>query len=121
VRLAIANPKLAPYGVAARQVLERLGLWDALQPKLAMGQNIGQTHALVSTGAAELGFVAWPQVGAGVAGSVWRVPADLHDPIRQDAVLLWHGAENPAAKGFLEFLKTGGARSYIRASGYGTL
>jgi molybdate transport system substrate-binding protein len=65
--------------------------------------------------------VAWSQVQTGVTGSVWRVPDSLHDPIRQDAVLLWHGAENAAAKGFLEFLNTGGARSYIRASGYGTL
>ena len=120
-RLAIANPKLAPYGVAARQVLERLGLWDALSGKLAIGQNIGQTHALASSGAAELGLVAWSQVQTGVTGSVWRVPDSLHDPIRQDAVLLWHGAENAAAKGFLEFLNTGRARSYIRASGYGTL
>ncbi len=119
--LAIANPKLAPYGLAARQTLERLGLWDALQGKLATGENIGQAHALVSSGAAELGFVAAAQVQTGVSGSVWQAPEDLHDPIRQDAVLLWHGAENPAARGFLEFLNSGGARTFIRASGYGAL
>jgi molybdate transport system substrate-binding protein len=119
--IAIANPDLAPYGLAARQVLERLGLWDALADKLAMGQNIGQTHALIATGAAELGFVAYSQVHTGVAGSVWLTPDDLHDPIRQDAVLLWHGAENPAAVGFLDYLNNGPARDYIRSLGYGTL
>jgi len=120
-RLAIANPKLAPYGLAARQVLERLDLWPALSDRLAMGQNIGQTHALVATGAARLGLVAYAQVSMGVAGSVWLVPEALHDPISQDAVLLLHGADNPAAIGFLDYLNNGAARDYIRSRGYGTL
>lgn len=117
-RLAIANPRLAPYGAAARQVLERLGLWEALQDRIATGENIGQTYALVASGAAQLGFVAASQAARGATGSVWPAPAGLHDEIRQDAALLWKGAENPAAKGFLAYLDSGHARGLIRSRGY---
>ena len=121
--VAIANPDLAPYGVAARETLQALGLWDSLQPKIVMGQNIGQTHALVAAGAAELGFVALSAVSGPnlpMEGSRWDVPQDLHAPIRQDAVLLTHGADNIAARAFLDFLRTPRAAEMIARFGYGT-
>ena len=117
--VAIANPALAPYGVAAQETLVALGLWDSLQAKLVRGQNVGQAFALVDSGAAEVGFVALSAVLAdGVGGSHWRVPADLHAPIRQDAVLLDHGSGNLAAQGFLDYLRTTQVRGSIAAAGY---
>ena len=117
--VAIANPDLAPYGVAAKETLQALDLSDALQPKIVMGQNIGAAFALTSTGAAEVGFVALSAViDLGVGGSSWIVPQDLYAPIHQDAVLLIQGAANPAAIGFLEYLKSPEARRLIAASGY---
>lgn len=118
-RLALANPDLAPYGAAARQVLESLALWDTLQPRLVRGENVGQAYALVASGNAELGFVAASQVVDG-AGSRWEVPPATHDPIRQDAVLLVHGRDSAAARGFLAFLQTPDAQAMIRAAGYAT-
>lgn len=121
--VAIANPDLAPYGVATQATLQSLGLWDALQPKIVMGQNIGQTHGLVATGAAEVGFVALSAVvspRAHTTGSHWIVPQAMHAPIRQDAVLLSHGADNPAARAFLSFLRGPDAAAVIDAFGYGT-
>ncbi len=120
--VAIANPDLAPYGVAAREALQRMGLWEALRPKIVMGQNIGQTHSMVATGAAEVGFVALSAVLSPRTenkGSRWDVPQDLFTPIRQDAVLLSHGADNPAARAFLDFLRTPGAAAIINSFGYG--
>jgi molybdate transport system substrate-binding protein len=118
-RLAIANPRLAPYGHAARQVLEKLGLAASLQGRLAHGENIAQTFQFVASGNAELGFVALSQLTEGSApGSRWRVPAALYDPIRQDAVLLVHGERNPAARQFLEFLRRPDSRQLIRLAGY---
>lgn len=121
--VAIANPDLAPYGVAAREALEGLGLWDQLQPKIVMGQNIGQTNSMVATGAAEVGFVALSAVLSPRTenrGSRWDVPQELFTPIRQDAVLLNHGADNPAARAFLDFLRTPEAIEVIEGFGYGT-
>jgi molybdate transport system substrate-binding protein len=120
--LAIANPELAPYGLAAQQTLEKLGLWDALQPKLVRGENIGQTFQMVESGNAELGFVALSYVLSGrnqKPGSRWDVPFELYRPIRQDAILLGHGADNQAARAFLAFLKTPEAREVIERFGYG--
>lgn len=119
--LAIANPRLAPYGVAAQQVLTRLGLWDAIQPKLIQGENIAQTHQFVSTGNAELGFVALSQVhvdGGVRTGSAWVVPGRFHQPIRQQAVILARGEGKPAALALLEYLSSEEARSIIRSYGY---
>jgi molybdate transport system substrate-binding protein len=119
--LAIANPDLAPYGVAARQTLEALGLWDDLQEKLVVGQNIGQAHALAATGAAELGLVALSAVTSPDQpphGSLWQVPQALFAPIRQDAVQLLPGADNPAAAAFLTFLRSPEAAMIIEAYGY---
>ena len=120
--LALANPKLAPYGEAAMAVLQARGLLEALRPRLVMGESIAQAHQFVATGHAELGFVAWSQLqasGQPVTGSVWRVPATLYPPLRQDAVLLKPGAGQPAALALLAYLKTPAAQALMQAHGYG--
>ena len=117
--LAIANPDLAPYGAAARDVLMARGLWDRVQPRLVRGQDIGQAHSFVQTGNAELGFVAWAQIkqpGREITGSYWLVPESLHRPIEQEAVLL---RDVPAARALMEFIKGAEAREIIRSYGYG--
>jgi molybdate transport system substrate-binding protein len=121
--LAIANPAVAPYGVASRQVLQSLNLWKDLKHIIVMGENAGQTHALVETSNADLGIGAFSLVAGdgNLRGSAYlQIPENLHAPIRQDAVLLRHGAGNQAATGFLEFLKTEGAQSTIASLGYST-
>lgn len=118
--LAIANPRLAPYGRAARQVLERLGLWQSLQDKLVRGENIAQTYHFVRGGSVPLGFVALSQLhqpGSAAGGSRWEPPAKLYDPIEQQAVLL---SDTPAARAFLRFLRSPQAKAVIRANGYRT-
>ena len=120
-RIAIANPKLAPYGAAAVEVLAKLGLLQALQPRFVQGENIAQTFQFVSTENAPLGFVALSQVyaeGRISQGSGWMVPASLHSPIRQDAILLGRGRENAAASALLTYLKGDKARAVIRSFGY---
>ena len=119
--LAIANPDLAPYGVAAKEALTNLGLWDAVQPKIVLGQNIGQVFALANTGAADAAFVATSALvgpDAPVTGSRFDVPQDLFTPIRQDAVLLNTGKDNVAAVAFLAFLKSDQAKEIINDFGY---
>ncbi|WP_459205404.1 molybdate ABC transporter substrate-binding protein [Pseudomonas sp. MLB6B] len=119
--LSIANPKAAPYGLAATQVLEQLKLTDATRAKLVEGQNITQAYQFVSTGNAELGFVALSQIykdGKVNEGSAWIVPANLHEPIRQDAVVLSKGQDNPAAKALVDYLKTPKAAAVIKSYGY---
>ncbi len=118
--LAIADPAIAPYGLAAVQSLRKLGLYDRLKPKIAQGSSIAQTFQFVQTGAAEVGFVALSQVINRPEGSRWIVPATLHSPIDQQAVLLKTGANNPAAKAFMAFLKSATARAIIRRYGYET-
>lgn len=119
-RLAIANPTTAPYGAAAVQVLERLGLYEHLQDRLVLGNNINQSYQFVYTGNAELGLVALSQLSQSeIAGSRWEVPEDLYAPILQDAVLLSIGAENPVAQGFLAYLRSEAARHIIQRHGYG--
>ena len=120
--LAIANPKLAPYGRAARQVLAARGLEQALAPRLVTAESIAQAYQFIATGNAELGFVALSQVavpGKPLLGSVWRVPTTLYGEIRQDAVLLKLGEHRPAAAALLAYLKTAPARAVIRSYGYG--
>lgn len=120
-RLSIANPKTAPYGAAAVETMKALGVLDAVTPKLVQGENIAQAYQFVATGNAPLGFVALSQVfedGALKGGSAWIVPAKLHQPIRQDAVVLAKGAANPAAKAWLAYLKSEKALAVIRAYGY---
>ena len=119
--VAIANPDLAPYGIAARETLEALGLWQQMQPKIVMGQNIGQTHSMVATGAAEVGFVALSALQGPhrlPSGSRWDVPQELYTPIRQDAVLLAAGREHAAAQAFLAYLRSPLSRTAIEAFGY---
>ncbi len=119
--LAIANPKTAPYGAAAVAVLKNLKRYDALEPKLVQGENIAQTQQFVSTGNAQLGFIALSQVtvnGRIASGSGWIVPANLHAPIRQDALVLAKGRANPAATALASYLKSDKARGIIRAYGY---
>lgn len=119
--LSIANPKAAPYGLAATQVLAKMGLTDQVKSKIVEGQNITQAYQFVSTGNAELGFVALSQIykdGKVSGGSAWIVPADLHDPIKQDAVILNKGKDNPAAKALVDYLKGPKAATVIKSYGY---
>lgn len=118
-KIALANPKTAPYGAAAVAVMTRLGVLEALQPKFVQGNNIAQTLQFVDTGNAQVGFVALSQVIRRSDGSRWVVPVDLHAPIRQDVVLLKKGADDPAARSFLDFLKGPEARAVIEKFGYG--
>ena len=119
--LAIANPKTAPYGVAAMQAMIKLGVWESLQPRIVMGENLGQTVGFLESGNAELGFLALSQVldeKLKGKGSRWDVPESLHEPIRQDAVLLTKGENNPAARALMEFLHGPQARVIIERYGY---
>jgi molybdate transport system substrate-binding protein len=121
LHLAIANPELAPYGLAAQHTLQNLGLWEELQGRLVRGENIAQTFQMVESGNADLGFVALSYVVSKRnknPGSRWDVPAELHEPIRQDAILLRRGAANEAAKAFLAFLRSPEAREVIERFGY---
>ncbi|MGE1172906.1 molybdate ABC transporter substrate-binding protein [Pseudomonas sp. BW7P1] len=119
--LSIANPKAAPYGLAATQVLEKLKLTEATKTKIVEGQNITQAYQFVSTGNAELGFVALSQIykdGKVASGSAWIVPASMHDPIKQDAVILNKGKDNAAAKALVDYLKGPKAAEVIKSYGY---
>lgn len=119
--IALADPKLAPYGEAAVEVMKKRELFDKLQPLFVKGENIAQTHQFVSTGNAELGFVALSQVidsGKIAGGSGWLVPSDLYKPIRQDAILMKTGEENPAAAALMKFLKSPEALAIIKKYGY---
>lgn len=117
-KIAIADPETAPYGLAAIETLRKLGLQDRLAPKLVTGTSITQAYQFVDTGAAELGFVALSQLATHRRGSRWIVPAVHHTPIDQQAVLLKTGADNAAAKAFLQFLKGPEAKAIIRRYGY---
>ena len=120
-RIAIADPKLAPYGAAAVEAMRKLGVFTALQSRLVQGDSIAQAWQFVSTGNAPLGFVALSQVmvdGRIDKGSAWVVPENLHAPIRQDAVLLAAGKDSPAAAALLAYLRGDTARAIIRAHGY---
>jgi molybdate transport system substrate-binding protein len=117
-KLAIADPKAAPYGQAAVETLNKLRLYDALKPKIVTGSSITQAFQYVQTGAAEVGFVALSQVVDEKGGSRWVVPAANHTPIDQQAVLLKTGQNSEAAKAFLTFLKGGEAKAIIKRYGY---
>jgi molybdate transport system substrate-binding protein len=121
LRLAVADPRLAPYGAAALQVLDALGVREAWAPRLVQGESVAQAWKFVASGNVELGLVARSQVESGgrrAAGSGWLVPASLHSPIRQDAVLLARGRERPAALALLEFLRGAEAHRILAAHGY---
>ena len=120
-KIAIANPKLAPYGAAAVETMDKLGLAAALTPKLVTGESIGQTYNFIATGNAELGFVALAQVldgGKLKSGSMWVVPAKYHAPIIQDAVILKRAAANPAAKAWMALMRSPNTQDFIRSYGY---
>ncbi|QEP44995.1 molybdate ABC transporter substrate-binding protein [Ectothiorhodospiraceae bacterium BW-2] len=118
--LALANPKTAPYGVAAMEVMQNLGIYPQLQRKLVTGDSIAQTHQFVSTGNAQLGFIALAQIVLDSSGSRWLVPDGLYTPIRQDAVLLTRGNDNRAARALIDYLQSDTARTIIRKYGYAT-
>lgn len=120
-RLSIANPKLAPYGAAAVETMNAMGVYSMLQPRLVQGESIAQAYQFVATGNAALGFVALSQVmvdGKMVGGSSWIVPTEWHAPLRQDALVLATGKNNPAALALAAYLKSDNARSIARAYGY---
>jgi len=120
-KLAIANPQLAPYGEAAVQTLQALGCYDHVVPKLVRGENVAQTYQFVASGNAQLGFVALSQIAAteqSKTGSRWVVPSTLHEPIKQDAVLLQRSADNAGAKAFLQFLRSEKAQRIMIEYGY---
>ena len=120
-KIALANPKLAPYGAAAVETMDKLGLAAALTPKLVTGESIGQTYNFIATGNAELGFVALAQVldgGKMKSGSMWVVPAKYHAPIIQDAVILKRAAANPAAKAWMALMRSPNTQDFIRSYGY---
>lgn len=119
--IAIANPKLAPYGLAAMETLKNLGLTDQVTPKVVQGENIGQTYQFAASGNAQLGFVALSQVmedGKLREGSAWMVPASMHEPIRQDAIILNTAKDSAAAKALMDYLKADKARAIIKSYGY---
>lgn len=120
-RLAVANPALAPYGKAAMETLERLGLQEATRSRRVQGENIAQTYQFVASGNAQLGFVAMSQVMSGGRinqGSAWIVPRQWHSPIAQDAVLLQRGRDNAAALALLAYLRSQEAREVMQSFGY---
>ena len=120
-KVSYANPKLAPYGAAAVQVMDKLGLAAQLAPKLVQGESIGQTFTFAATGNADVGFVAMSQVLAGgklTRGAMWVVPQNLYDPIHQDAVVLQKSASNEAAQALVTLLKSPNIKDLIRSYGY---
>ena len=120
-KIALANPALAPYGAAAVETLTNLELLEQLQPKFVQGESIAQAYQFVATGNAPLGFVALSQIyenGQLTEGSAWIVPASLHAPIEQDAVILANGKDNPAATSFAAFLQSETAIRIICSFGY---
>jgi molybdate transport system substrate-binding protein len=117
-KISIANPIAAPYGTAAIETMQALGVYDALKPKIVQGNSIAQAFQFVDTKNAEVGFVALSQLHRVTEGTRWEVPENLHAPIRQDAVLLKTGADNEASKAFLAFLKGPEASAIIAQFGY---
>ena len=120
-KIAYASPKVAPYGEAAVQVMEKMGLAAALAPRLVQGESIGQAFSYIYTGNAELGFVALSQVLEGgklKSGSMWLVPQAMYAPIRQDAVVLSRGAANPAAQALVALMRSPNIKDLIRSYGY---
>lgn len=114
-KFAIANPVLAPYGAAAKQALTNSGLWPHIQSQLVTGENVAQTYQFIASGAAELGLVAWSQVQQHSEAERWKVPSQLHDPIKQQAIQL---NNKPQAKRFMQYLASAEAKLVIRQYGY---
>lgn len=117
-RLAIANPKTAPYGLAAQQVMSQLGVAESLKDKLVTGESVAQAYQYVSSGNAELGFVALSQV-QGAAERYWLVPEKLHDPLEQQMVILKRGQGDAAVRKFYDYIRSEKAQKIIASFGYG--
>ena len=120
-RIAIADPKLAPYGAAAVETMTKMGVYEQLKGKIVQGESIGQAYQFAASGNAPMGFVALSQVyadGKLKEGSAWIVPAELYSPIRQDVLVLEKGKDNPAAKALVEYIKGDKARAVIKSFGY---
>lgn len=120
-RLAIANPKTAPYGLAAQQTLEKLQRWQPLKSKLVMGENIAQTLQFVATGNAGAGFVAQSMLRQGAEINLaceWEIPADMHEPIKQKMLVLTKASNKPAVIAFWHYMQTDAAKTIIKNSGY---
>lgn len=123
-RLSIANPKTAPYGAAARQVMEKLALWQQIQPRLVKGENIAQTLQFVSTKNAQAGFVAKSMLSMGKQldyACIWDIPTDMYSPIKQKMVVLSKAKEKPSAQAFMQYIRSDQAKEIIKASGYDVL
>lgn len=118
-RIAIANPKTAPYGAAAVEALTKLGLWSSMEKTTVQGDNIAQTYQMAHSGAVPAAMVARAQIALDSSGSVWMLPSDLYSPIRQKAVLLNKGADNEAARAFLAYLQSDAGHAIIERYGYG--
>jgi molybdate transport system substrate-binding protein len=121
-KISYADPKLAPYGLAAQETLQKMGLWDKVQSKLVTGESIAQTYQFAATGNADLAFIALSQItkdGKVTEGSLWIVPADMYNPIKQAAIRLTAAKDKAAAQAFLKFLKSEKALAVIRSFGYG--
>ncbi len=118
--LSVADPKLAPYGAAGVETMKALGVYESVQPKVVTAENITQAYQFISSGNAELGFVALSQVlkDGKIEGSSWLVPANLYSPIRQDAVVLDKGKGQPAVDALMKFLKGDKAKAIIKSFGY---
>lgn len=120
-RLAIANPKTAPYGVAAKDVLMKLGKWNSVKNQLVMGENIVQAYQFLTTANAGAGFIAGSLAvnSKELAGFCqWQVPSKLHKPIRQKLVILNRASQNIAAREFISYMKSGRAKKIMRDNGY---
>lgn len=118
-KLAIADPRLAPYGLAAQETLEKMGLWRSVQPRLVTGESIAQTYQFAASGNAELAFIALSQIsGKPGYGSMWLVPSNLYSPIRQRAVRLLAARDAGAATAFLAFLRGEQSAAIVRSFGY---
>lgn len=116
--LAIANPKIAPYGVASKETLTSMNLWQDMEEKLVRGENIAQTFQFAKSGNAKLGFVSYSQIlslNSSSEGSYWLVPQDMYQPIEQQAILL---KDSSLGKDFLSFIKSNEALDIIKRNGY---
>jgi molybdate transport system substrate-binding protein len=121
-KIAYADPKLAPYGLAAQETLQKLKLWDKVQSKMVTGESIAQTYQFAASGNADMAFIALSQItkdGKIIDGSYWLVPADLYSPIKQAAIQLTAAKDKAAAEAFLKYLKSEKALAVIRSFGYG--
>lgn len=118
-KIAIANPSIAPYGVAAVQALAKMKVYQQAKPKIVFGNSISQAYVFTQTGAADIGMVALSEIYKKTDGSRWVVPNNYYSPIMQDAILLKRAQNNKAAIDYINFLKSSAAKNIIKSYGYG--